>query len=51
MGARRCDPYKDKNLPKIPLELVKFITCQYIDVYERITGLPFVPDESRKRCY
>ena len=42
----RCDPYKDKNLPKIPLELVKFITSQYIDVYERITNLPFVPDES-----
>lgn len=41
---KNCDPYKDANLPKIPVELVAYLSSQYIDVYEKITGNEFVPE-------
>ena len=41
----RCDPYTDK-IPDIPLEMLEKTAQVYIDAYEAITGLSFVPDAS-----
>lgn len=41
----RCDPYKDK-IPDIPLEMLEKTARVYVDAYEAITGLTFVPDAS-----
>ncbi|PIS05087.1 MAG: phosphoribosylaminoimidazolesuccinocarboxamide synthase [Candidatus Buchananbacteria bacterium CG10_big_fil_rev_8_21_14_0_10_42_9] len=39
--ADNCDPYKDKNLPKAPDELVIELSSRYIQLYEMITGEKF----------
>jgi phosphoribosylaminoimidazole-succinocarboxamide synthase len=41
----RCDPYKD-SIPEIPSAMIAETATVYIDAYERITGQPFIPDES-----
>lgn len=41
-----CDPYKDKELPKAPRELVAELSRRYIEIYEMITGKPFEHDFS-----
>ena len=41
----RCDPYSEK-VPDIPLEMLEKTANVYIDAYEAITGLSFVPDAS-----
>ena len=41
---KNCDPYKDEHLPKIPVELVAYLSSQYISLYEKITGKAFVPE-------
>ncbi len=39
----RCDPYKDR-IPDIPPEMIEKTARVYIDAYEAITGLTFLPD-------
>eukprot|EP00891_Asterochloris_glomerata_P004412 jgi/Astpho2/4412/Aster-00030 len=39
----RCDPYKDKDLPEAPAELVLELASRYIELYQRITGERFKP--------
>jgi phosphoribosylaminoimidazole-succinocarboxamide synthase len=39
--AKNCDPYHDKELPKVPQELVEALSSRYIQLYERITGKKF----------
>ena len=41
-----CDPYKDKMLPKAPLELIAELSRRYIEIYEMITGKAFEHDFS-----
>lgn len=41
-----CDPYKDKELPKAPVELVAELSRRYIEIYEMITGKSFLHDFS-----
>ena len=43
-----CDPYKDKELPPAPEELIVELSSRYIYLYETITGgvLPF-PDKEK----
>ena len=41
---KNCDPYKDAQLPKIPVELVAYLSSQYISLYEKITGKAFIPE-------
>ena len=42
-----CDPYKDKELPPAPDDLVVELSARYIQLYEMITGQEFVyPDSS-----
>lgn len=36
-----CDPYKDKELPKAPDDLIVTLASRYIQLYEMITGLKF----------
>lgn len=36
-----CDPYKDKELPPAPVELVVELSYRYIQLYEMITGREF----------
>ena len=36
-----CDPYKDKEIPDAPAELVVELSARYIDLYESITGRDF----------
>ena len=38
-----CDPYKDKVLPKAPDELIIELSSRYINLYEMITRLQFIP--------
>lgn len=38
---QNCDPYKDKELPPAPKELVIKLSGRYIQMYEMITGLDF----------
>lgn len=40
----RCDPYKDKELPVAPDELIAELASRYIKLFELIVGTPFVPD-------
>jgi phosphoribosylaminoimidazole-succinocarboxamide synthase len=40
-----CDPYKDKELPAAPEELIVELSGKYIKLYEMITGNEFQPDE------
>lgn len=40
----RCDPYKDEVLPEPPDELIAELAARYIQLYEKITGMPFAPD-------
>ena len=42
--AARCDPYKDP-IPEIPAAMIDATSKVYIQAYEAITGLPFVPDQ------
>lgn len=45
--VEHCDPYKDKDLPAAPQDLVVELSARYIQLYEMITGLEFAyPDES-----
>ena len=43
-----CDPYKDKELPSAPDDLVIELSSRYIYLYETITGsiFPF-PDKEK----
>ena len=43
-----CDPYKDKDLPPAPEELIVELSSRYIYLYETITGgvFPF-PDKEK----
>jgi phosphoribosylaminoimidazole-succinocarboxamide synthase len=43
--VERCDPYKDP-IPAIPQDMIKTTAQVYIDAYQAITGLAFVPDLS-----
>ena len=36
-----CDPYKDKELPQAPEELIITLSSRYIQLYEMITGRKF----------
>jgi len=40
----RCDPYADAELPVPPDELIAELAARYIQLFERITGMEFVPD-------
>jgi len=40
-----CDPYKDAVLPEAPAELVEEMSRRYIQMFEQITGTPFVRGE------
>jgi phosphoribosylaminoimidazole-succinocarboxamide synthase len=40
------DPYKDKELPPAPPELVEEMSRRYITMYEQITGAKFIPGET-----
>jgi len=40
----RCDPYADAELPTAPDELIAELAARYIQLFERITGMEFVPD-------
>ena len=42
-----CDPYKDKELPLAPPELVAELSRRYIEIYETISGKPFNHDFSQ----
>jgi len=42
-----CDPYKDKEIPKAPPELVAELSRRYIEIYEMITGKKFEHDFSQ----
>ena len=41
----RCDPYADAVLPTPPDDLIAELASRYIQLFERITGESFVPDE------
>lgn len=41
--AARCDPYRDP-IPEIPAAMIARTARTYIDAYQAITGLTFVPD-------
>ncbi len=41
----RCDPYADAVLPTAPDDLIAELAARYIQLYERITGERFTPDE------
>lgn len=43
-----CDPYNDKILPKAPEDLVVELSRRYIEIYETITGKPFLHDFDTK---
>ena len=43
-----CDPYKDKEIPDAPAELVVELSARYIDLYESITCKDFqFPDTNQ----
>ncbi len=42
--AARCDPYRDP-IPEIPAEMIAATSRIYIQAYEAITGLAFVPEQ------
>jgi len=37
----KCDPYNDKELPKVPDELIATLSSRYIQLFEMITGDTF----------
>ena len=39
--VEHCDPYKDKELPPAPRELVIELSARYIQLFEMITGRQF----------
>lgn len=39
--AKNCNPYEDEVLPAAPKDLVMSLSQRYIELYEKITGLPF----------
>ncbi len=41
--VHNCNPYEDETLPPAPEDLVIELSSRYIQLYERITGLPFSP--------
>ncbi|TAK58726.1 phosphoribosylaminoimidazolesuccinocarboxamide synthase [Patescibacteria group bacterium] len=41
-----CDPYNDAVLPEAPAEMVTELSRRYIEIYETLTGVKFVVDES-----
>ena len=41
-----CDPYNDPVLPEAPADLVAELARRYIEIYETITGKPFIHDFS-----
>jgi phosphoribosylaminoimidazole-succinocarboxamide synthase len=41
-----CDPYKDKELPRAPDDLVVELSTRYVKLYEMITGRAFEVDTS-----
>jgi phosphoribosylaminoimidazole-succinocarboxamide synthase len=41
----RCDPYKDAVLPTPPDDLIAELASRYIQLFEKITGSAFLPDE------
>src|SRR3989344_3146811 len=41
------DPYKDKIMPRAPVELVAELSRRYIQIFEQITGKPFEHDFSQ----
>jgi phosphoribosylaminoimidazole-succinocarboxamide synthase len=41
----RCDPYKDAVLPVPPDDLIAELASRYIQLFEKITGATFVPDQ------
>ena len=41
----RCDPYHDP-IPEIPADMIAQTAAVYIDAYQAITGIAFVPDMS-----
>ncbi|MCX6752180.1 MAG: phosphoribosylaminoimidazolesuccinocarboxamide synthase [Candidatus Nomurabacteria bacterium] len=36
-----CDPYKDKVMPKAPVEMIEELSRRYIQIFEQITGTAF----------
>jgi phosphoribosylaminoimidazole-succinocarboxamide synthase len=44
--VEHCDPYRDPVLPTAPAELVVELSARYMELYERITGRPFVADSA-----
>ena len=40
--AAHCDPYKDQKLPEAPQDLIVTLSTRYIQLYEMITGKPFI---------
>jgi len=42
-----CDPYKDDKLPEAPKDMVAELSRRYIQIYEQITGIPFMHDFSQ----
>ncbi|MBI2627626.1 phosphoribosylaminoimidazolesuccinocarboxamide synthase [Candidatus Nomurabacteria bacterium] len=38
------DPYKDKVMPPAPPEMIAELSRRYIQIYEQITGIPFVAE-------
>ena len=42
-----CDPYKDEKLPEAPKDMVAELARRYIQIYEQITGEPFMHDFSK----
>ncbi len=41
----RCDPYQDAVLPTPPDDLIVELASRYIQLFEKITGTAFQPDE------
>jgi phosphoribosylaminoimidazole-succinocarboxamide synthase len=37
-----ADPYKDKILPQIPLDVIQKVSARYTELYSKITGKQFI---------
>jgi len=42
---QHSDPYKDKELPEAPPEMIEEMSKRYVRMYQQITGEKFVPGE------
>ena len=42
--VEQCNPYNDKQLPKIPTNMIETLSKRYISLYEKITGEQFSPN-------